>query len=255
MDTVPPIGLGTMGIDDPATIATAIELGYRHLDTAQIYGNEDVVGEGIARSDVDREELFVATKVWADRLGVEDVRPSVEESLNELGIEHVDLLYVHRPIETYEPTQTLPAFDALVDDGLIDHVGLSNFSPAELDEAREILDRPVFAHQVELHPLFQSPGLVTYAQVHDHVLVAYSPLIAGRADEIPALREIAEDHDITPTQASLAWVLSKESVVAIPKASSQEHLEANLDVTGVKLSAKEIQRIDNLERQEELFPE
>lgn len=253
MNRLPSIGLGTAGIDDPETIATALELGYRHLDTAQVYGTETAVREGIARSDVDPADVTIATKVWTDKLGAEDVRPSVEESLENLGVDSVDLLYVHWPRGDYEPTETLPEFDALVEDGLVEHVGLSNFTPDELDEARDVLAQPVYAHQVERHPLFQSSELVAYAQEHDHTFVAYAPSMAGRADELPELREIAENHGVTPTEISLAWVLSDESVVAIPRSSDEDHLRTNLEAANIDLTDDEVARIDAIDREEELY--
>jgi 2,5-diketo-D-gluconate reductase B len=126
---LPPVGLGTMGIDDPDVVATALEMGYRHLDTAQVYDNEAVVGEGLARADVDREDVVVATKVWADDCGPDDVRPSTEASLDRLGLEYVDLLYVHRPYEPYTPEGTMPAFADLVDEGLVRHVSTTGWWP------------------------------------------------------------------------------------------------------------------------------
>jgi 2,5-diketo-D-gluconate reductase B len=249
---LPPIGLGTMAIEDPETIARAIDLGYRHLDTAQIYENEDVVGEGIARADVPREELVVATKVWADSLAPEDVRRTTEESLDRLGLDSVELLYVHRPIEAYEPESTLPAFDALREEGLIDEVGVSNFTSEQLDEARSILESPIAAHQVEMHPLYRQPELREYAREAGHTLVAYSPLAQGAVFDLPELEEIAEKHDATPAQVSLAW-LASEGVVTIPKASSDEHLEANLAAADLELDEEDVERIESIDREEKLF--
>ncbi|WP_255170893.1 aldo/keto reductase [Natrononativus amylolyticus] len=246
-----------MGIDDSGVVATALEVGYRHLDTAQIYGNEAVVGEGIDRADVPCEEVVVATKVWADSLAPADVRRTTEESLERLGLDRVDLLYVHRPIETYEPTETLPAFDDLVAGGLAGHVGLSNFSSADLETARGVLEAPVAAHQVEFHPLFRPVDLLADARERGYPLVAYSPLAGGRAGEIDELVAVAERHDTTPEAVSLAWLLTKERVVPIPKASSRAHLEANLAAVDLadELEPAEIERIDAIDRTEELFPE
>ncbi|WP_276254512.1 aldo/keto reductase [Halomontanus rarus] len=253
--TLPPVGLGTMGIDDPDVVATALEVGYRHLDTAQIYDNESVVGEGLARSDRPREELTVATKVWADSLEPDAVRETTAESLERLGLETVDLLYVHRPIETYEPERTLPAFDELRKKGTIDHVGLSNFSVAELKAAREILESPIAAHQVEYHPLFQPTELLEHAREHDYQLVAYSPLAAGRLEEVDAVVAVAQKHDTSPEAVSLAWLCAKDNLVTIPKASSRAHLEANLAALELDLDAEDRERIDGIEREVEIFPE
>jgi len=251
----PPVGLGTMGIDDPDVIETAIDLGYRHLDTAQIYENEAVVGEAIAASDVPRKELLVATKLWVTDLGADDVGRSARESLDRLGLDYVDVLYVHRPRGAYDPAGTLPALDALVEEGLVRGIGLSNFSVDDLETAREHLETPVAAHQVEHHPLFWRPELVADAREHGHPLVAYAPLASGKAFDLPAVREAAEAHGVSPAGVCLAWVLSREGVVAVPKASSERHLRGNLETADLRLSDAEIARIDAIEREEELFPE
>ncbi|SDJ39038.1 aldo/keto reductase [Natronorubrum texcoconense] len=256
---LPSVGLGTMGIDDPAVIETALELGYRHLDTAQIYENEAVVGEGLARAlesnVVDRDDVTVATKVWADSLAPEDVRRTTCESLERLGLETVDLLYVHRPIDTYDPETTLPAFDDLVADGLVGHVGVSNFTVDELERARGILDSPIAAHQAEYHPLFQSEELLEQAREHGSPLVGYAPLSGGRVRDVEAVASVAAKHETTPEAVAIAWLVAKEGVVTIPKASSRSHLAANLEAVELELESEDIGRIDALEREEELFPE
>jgi len=252
---LPPVGLGTMGIDDPDVVATALGLGYRHLDTAQIYDNEAVVGEGLARADVDREEVVVATKVWADNCAYDDAIETTLASLDRLGLEAVDLLYVHRPYEPYAPDETMPALDELVDRDRVHHVGVSNFTPAQLREAADALDAPLAAHQVERHPLFPNRELVELADERDHRLVAYSPLVAGRADGVPELVDLAEAHDTTPEAVALAWAIDPPGTVAIPKASSRDHLAANLAAADLALDGAEIDRIGGIERREELFPE
>ncbi|MFB6137231.1 MAG: aldo/keto reductase [Halobacteriaceae archaeon] len=254
METLPPIGLGTMGIEEPEPITTGIEVGYRHLDTAQLYGNEAAVGEGIEASDVPREDLFVATKLWYDTLEYDAVLAATEESKERLGLDTIDLLYVHRPVAEYDPEETLAAFDLLRERGDIRHVGLSNFTVAEMAEAREHLDAPVFAHQIELHPLYYTPELVAEAREHDTHVVAYSPLASARAHEIDAVVEVAEAHGATPEQVSLAWLLEK-GVHPIPKASSREHQESNFAATELDLTEAEVERIDAIEREYEIYPE
>lgn len=255
---LPPIGLGTMGIDDPDPIATALDVGYRHLDTARIYDNEAVVGEGLVASDVAREDVVVATKLWVDDLAPDDVRPAARESADRLGVDRVDLLYVHRPYEPYDPADTLGALATLRDDGLVDAVGVSNFEPAELDAAIDVLDGhgiPLAAHQTELHPLYHRPELLEHAREHGYAVVAYSPLAGGRVREVDAVVEIAERRDATPEAVSLAWVRSKEPVVAVPKASSEAHLRANLAAAELHLEPEEVAAIDAVERELELYPE
>ncbi|WP_418286622.1 aldo/keto reductase [Halorubrum sp. DTA46] len=256
---LPSVGLGTMGIDDPEPIATALGVGYRHLDTARIYDNEGVVGDGLAAGldeyDVSREDVTVATKLWIDDLGADDVRPTARESADLLGVETLDLLYVHRPRGAYDPETTLPALDRLVVDGLVDRVGVSNFAIDDLDRALDVLDAPLAAHQTELHPLFYKPELLDHAREHGYTVVAYSPLAGGRVGEIDAVVDAAEAHDTTPEAVAIAWATAKESVVTIPKASSERHLRANLAAADLELSPAETAAIDAVEREEELFPE
>jgi len=252
---LPPVGLGTMGNGDPESIAAAIEMGYRHLDTAQIYDNEAVVGEGIAAADVPREDLTVATKLWVDSLAGEDVRESAEASLDRLGLDSVDLLYVHRPRGAYDPETTLPAMDDLVADGLTEHVGVSNFLPDQLDRAREILDAPIAANQVELHPYYRNEPVLAGAREHGYPVVAYSPLIGGDAFDDEVLTDIAAKHDTSAAAVSIAWVLSHENVVTIPKAGSRDHQRANFEAQHLDLDDEDVARIDAIDRERELYPE
>lgn len=255
METLQPVGLGTMGIEDPETIVTAVDMGYRHLDTAQIYDNEDVVGRGVDRSSIDRESLFVATKVWVDKLDPAAVATSTEESLDRLGMDYVDLLYVHRPRGEYDPETTLPAFEQLQQEGTIEHVGVSNFTVPQLAAAREHLDGPIFANQVEYHPLYQPEDALADAQDHDYYLVAYSPLANGRAGDIPEVVAIAEKHDVTPETVCIAWLTAKDNLVTIPKASSEAHLRANREAADLELDPEDHTTIDSIEREDEIFPE
>jgi 2,5-diketo-D-gluconate reductase B len=253
--TLPPVGLGTMGIDEPEPIAAALEVGYRHLDTARIYGNEAVVGAGLAASDVDRAAVTIATKLWIDALAGDDVGPAARESADRLGVDRLDLLYVHRPRGAYDPDATLPAMDRLVDAGVVDAVGVSNFEIDDLERARGVLDAPIAAHQTELHPLQYRPEILEHAREHDYPVVAYSPLAGGRVAEVDAVREVAARHGTTPEAVAIAWATAKEPVVAIPKASTERHLRANLAAADLELAPEDVAAIDAVEREEELYPE
>jgi 2,5-diketo-D-gluconate reductase B len=256
---LPPVGLGTMGIDDPDAVATALALGYRHLDTARIYDNEAVVGEGLAaglaEAGFDREDVTVATKLWIDDLAADAVGPAARESAGRLGVDAIDLLYVHRPRGDYDPEATLPALDRLVDEGLVGGVGVSNFELPDLDRAVDVLGRAPAAHQTELHPLYYKPELLDHAREHGYPVVAYSPLAGGRAREVDAVVDAAEAHGTTPEAVAIAWATAKEPVVAIPKASSEAHLRANLAAADLELTDAEAAAIDAVEREAELFPE
>jgi 2,5-diketo-D-gluconate reductase B len=248
---LPPVGLGTMGIDRASVVSAAIDAGYRHVDTAQIYDNEAVVGAAIAGAD--RADLTVATKLWTDSLAADAVRPGTEASLDRLGLDYVDLLYVHRPRGGYDPETTLPALEAVREAGLTTHLGLSNFSVDQLRTAAEYVD--IDAHQVEFHPFFRADGVLDHARRHGYPLVAYSPLAGGRVFEDPTIQAIAEEHDTTPAAVAIAWVTSYDPVVTIPKASSREHLAANLAAADLELDADDIARIEAIDREEELFPD
>ncbi|MEZ3117511.1 aldo/keto reductase [Halobaculum sp. MBLA0147] len=251
---LPPVGLGTMGVDDPTVVREALAAGYRHLDTAQIYENETVVGAGLAASDVPRESVTVATKLWIDALRDDAVRPSTERSLDRLELDAVDLLYVHRPRGEYDPETTLPAVEAVRRAGLTAAVGLSNFDPDQLAVAHDHLDE-IAAHQVEFHPYWGDERLLADAREHGYPIVAYSPLAGGEVLSDPVIREIADTRDTSPAAVSIAWVCSHDPVVTIPKASSPAHLRANLAAAELELSDAEIERIDGIEREVELFPE
>ncbi len=253
-DTFDRLGYGTYKLTDPAEcvsgVTHAIETGYRHVDTAQMYDNEAYVGEAIADAPVDREDLFIATKLDTDNLGYDDAVATAKESRDRLGVDAIDLLYVHWPINTYDPDETLPALDHLVDEGVVERIGLSNFRPDQLETAMDRLDADLFAHQVECHPLCPQGTLREYAVEHDHWLVAYSPIARNRVAEVDVLQEIAAKHDATPAAVSLAWLLSKERVAPIPKAASHEHVAANWAARDLELDPEDLDRIDAIEHRE-----
>jgi 2,5-diketo-D-gluconate reductase B len=251
----PAMGLGTSGNKDPETcrrtVAEALEMGYRHVDTAQMYDNEEPVGEGIADADVDREEVLLATKVHPSNLAYEDAKNTARESLDRLGVDAVDLLYVHWPMRAYEPEESLRAMNELHEEGLARHVGLSNFTPDLLAEARELLEVPVAAHQVECHPLLPQEELRADAREHGHPLVAYCPL--GRAQlEHPVLDELAEKHGVSPPVVSLLWCLAQDVVVPIPKATG-DHVRENWEAQDVELDAEDLERLDAIEQRQRII--
>ncbi len=247
---LPALGLGTWENEDPEacteSVRAALEMGYRHVDTAQAYGNEESVGEGIARADVDREDVFLATKVWNENLAYDDVIESTHQSLEKLGVDYVDLLYIHWPAGEYDPEETFDALGELVEEGSVGNVGVSNFEPEQLDEAREASDVDIFANQVECHPLLPQETLREYADEHDVTLVAYSPLARGEVFEVPQLQEIAEKHDASEAQVSLAWLREKD-IPAIPKATGEEHIRDNWESLSLDLDAEDVETIDGID--------
>ncbi|CQR52434.1 MULTISPECIES: aldo/keto reductase [Haloferax] len=256
--SLPQLGLGTWQNTDPETcresVRTALEMGYRHVDTAQYYGNEAAVGDGIEAADVPREEIFVASKVHAEKFGLayDEVIEGLAATLDRLGLEYLDLLYVHWPVGNYDSAETLPAFDELVGRGRINHVGVCNFDIDLLEEAIEQLETPLFAHQVETHPLLQQGDLIAHAETRGYRHVAYSPLARGTVFDIPEVVEIADKHGVSPAQVSLAWLLSKNPVSVIPKATSEPHLRDNVDALSLDLDDRDIERIDAIGRTDRL---
>jgi diketogulonate reductase-like aldo/keto reductase len=256
---IPRLGFGTYRLTDPercaSAVRTALETGYRHVDTAEYYENEASVGEGIATSDVDRSDVFLASKVWRDRLAHDDFLESARERVDLLGVDALDLLYVHWPMDAYDPEETLPALLEARDEGLTHGIGLSNFTPAQLDEAIDHLGEAPAAHQVEMHPLLQQADLRAHADRHGYQLVAYAPIARNAVADVPEIRDVAAKHDVTPAQVSLAWVLAK-GVVPIPKAGTPAHIRENYAALDLTLDGEDVARIDGIEREERVvdFP-
>ena len=198
---MPRIGQGTWPVTDRETcvrmVQSGLDAGYRHVDTARMYDNEAHVGEAIETSEVPREEVFVATKLVGSNLSYDRVLESTKESLDRLRLDTIDLLYVHFPREDYDPTETLPALDEAVDRGLVDHVGLSNFTPAYPDEALDVLEHDLYAHQAEMHPLLHQRELRAYAREHGHRFVAHTPLARSEVFDVPLLSEIADGYGVS----------------------------------------------------------
>lgn len=256
MIDIPKLGLGTWQNTDPEectnSVKTALEMGYEHIDTAQIYENEEEVGQGLEKADVDRENYFLASKVWNDQLNPEDVKASTKKSIEKLGVDYVDLMYIHWPADEYSPQETLKAFKELIHSGEIKNIGVSNFKPQQLDKAMEIAPKHIIANQVEMHPLLQQEELLEKCREHDIKLVAYSPLARGEVFNVPEIQEVADRHGVSEAQVSLAWLMEKDNVVAIPKASSEEHIRDNFEALDLELDEEAVAKIDSIEREERM---
>ena len=245
---VPALGFGTWQLEgDEAydAVRTALDVGYRHIDTAQAYGNETQIGRALADSGLDRDEVFVTTKVWKDVAQPSEVRTSTEESLQRLGTDHVDLLLLHWPSDAAPLEATLEAMTELVDEHKTRHLGVSNFPSQPLERAVELA--PIVTDQVEHHPYLAIDAIEDVANEHDLFVTAYSPLARGRVTEDAVLREIADTHDRTPPQIVLAWLLQR-GVCAIPKSRSPERIAANHEALEIELSQDELDRITTLDR-------
>lgn len=245
---VPALGFGTWQLEGRECregVEHALSLGYRHIDTAQAYQNENLVGEAIDASSVSRDDVFLTTKVWRTQAAADDVVSSTEESLRKLKTDYVDLLLIHWPVDDVPFEETLEAMNELRESGKARHIGVSNYTPPQFRTAIEAA--PVATNQVEYHPYLGQEDLLEIVDAHDLMLTAYSPLARGRVLEDETLTEIGRSHDKSPAQVALRWLVQQDRVSAIPKAASADHREANLEIFDFELSDDEMARIDDLE--------
>ena len=260
--SIPALGFGTWQLNgDEAKdgVAHALALGYRHVDTAQVYENEAEVGAGLAAAEVPRADVFLTTKVWRSNLAPDALAPSVDESLGKLGTDYVDLLLIHWPSDTVPLVDTLGALGRVREAGKARLVGVSNFPAGMLRQALEI-DPEIATDQVEYHPFLGQDRLLEAvrhpardgASQRGLVLTAYSPLAQGDVLRDGTVREIADAHGAGPAQVALAWLLGQDRVVAIPKASSAEHRASNLAAADLTLTDEERARLDALPKDRRL---
>lgn len=235
---MPAIGLGTWpmtGADCTRAVRQALELGYRHIDTATAYDNEAAVGQALREAAVPREQVHLTTKVWWDRLAPAAMRQSLEDSLRALGTEQVDLFYIHWPGKDWDLARSIESLVALRDEGKARCIGVANFPLGLLRQVVEKLGAPLSAIQVEYHVLLDQQPLLDFARQHDLTLTAYSPLARGQAAEQAAIGQIAAKHGVLPSQVALKWLLDQDGVAVIPKASSRDNQLANLAALDVPL--------------------
>ena len=251
---VPALGLGTWplrGNECRDAVLDAIEIGYRHIDTAQSYKNEAAVGAAVIESGLPREDVFVTTKTDVKNTIPSRVRASTEASLRRLGLEYVDLLLIHWPSADVEPEATLDVMLELQREGRVRHLGVSNFPPSYLKRA--IAHAPILCNQVEYHPLLSQAELLEICREHDVMLTAFSPLAKGEVLQQDVIRDIAESYHKTPAQVALRWLIQQDVVGAVPKAASHEHRVQNLDISDFHLTGEEIERIDRLPKDRRLL--
>ncbi|WP_430431989.1 aldo/keto reductase [Oceanicaulis sp.] len=246
---IPKLGFGTWQLEDEdATrgVAHALKTGYRHIDTAQIYGNEKEVGAGLHQAGVPREDIFLTTKVWRDKFKDGDLQASVKESLDKLKTDYVDLLLLHWPVPEVPLDETMQAMNDVVDSGLVTHIGVSNFTVDLLDEARAHSNAPLAVNQVEYHPFLDQSAVLNACRSAGLSMTAYSPIGQGKVFEDEVIKEIASKHGVSPAQIALRWLVDQDSVVAIPRSSSEAHIESNFKISEIDLSEEETGRIDAL---------
>jgi 2,5-diketo-D-gluconate reductase B len=223
------------GDDCRAAVESALGLGYRHIDTAEMYGNEDAIGAAIAASRVARGDLHVTTKVWNENLAPDAIRRAFDASLKKLGLDHVDLYLVHWPAKNMNLPAMFETLLRLKQEGRTRAIGVANFNIALLKTVVEEIKAPIACNQVEYHVMLDQAPLCKYLVAKSIPLVAYCPLAQGRAASDETLMAIGRKHNASAAQVALKWLLDQDGVAAIPKASRAESQQANLDALKLTL--------------------
>ena len=250
---MPYLGLGTMGIHDAETIAFAIDAGYRLLDTAMIYKNEGAVGEGVRRSSVERENLFITSKVWNTDQGYDTALQAFDDSLQRLGTDYLDLYLVHWPTAG-KYTETWRALETLYTGGRVKAIGVSNFMRHHLEDLLSGAEVVPMVNQMEFHPYLVQQDQVDFNAENGILYQAWSPLMSGQVVTVKQLRRLAGEYGRTIAQIVLRWSLQK-GVLSIPKASSRERIMENAALFDFTLTEEDIALIDALDRGQRVGPD
>jgi 2,5-diketo-D-gluconate reductase B len=247
--SLPRLGLGTFRMQGEvcrAAVESALGLGYRHIDTAEMYGNEEAIGEAIAASGVARKDLHVTTKVWNENLAPDAMRRAFDTSLKKLRLDQIDLYLVHWPAPKMNLPMMFETLMKLKQEGRTRAIGVANFNIALLKTVVEEIKAPIACNQVEYHVMLDQTPLRRYMATKSLPLVAYCPVAQGRAATNPTLMAIGRKHGASGAQVALKWLLDQDGVAAIPKASRAESQKANLDALHVGLDDEDLQAIAGL---------
>ena len=247
---IPALGFGTYklsGNECVDAVRDAIEVGYRHIDTAVMYGNEAETGEGMRQSGVPRHDLFVTTKLWPDSLTPDSIRETVSGSLTYLKTDYIDLLLIHWPNPRIPLEDSLGTMDKLRQEGKIRFLGVSNFNVAWMEKV-EKTGIPVITNQVEYHVLLDQDKLLSWLRDKGMFLTAYSPLAKGRLVYHPVLQEIGKKHGKNASQIALRWLIQQDQVATVPKASTPEKRRKNLAIFDFELDPEDLKSIARLDK-------
>jgi len=246
---IPALGFGTWqlkGSECAAAVQKALETGYRHIDTAQVYENEAEVGDGIEAHGIGREDFFLTTKVWRNHFAEGDVLESVNESLRKLRTDYVDLLLIHWPFPETPVKQMVEALMEVKKAGKARHIGVSNFTVDQMKEASDVSNDEIVCNQVEYHPYLSQKPVLDFVRQNNMFLTAYSPIARGGVVEDAAIKEIGLKHGKNPVQVTLRWLIQQERVAAIPKAASENHMKSNFEIFDFELSQEEMDKVSAL---------
>lgn len=247
--TIPVIGFGTWNIGGDIcarSVEEALKVGYRHVDTASGYGNEDVVGGAIRASGVPRDDIFLTTKVSPENLADDDFQRSADRSIELLGVDQVDLLLIHWPSKTIPMADTIRSLNKAKERGVTRHIGVSNFTVALLEEAWAATDAPLVTNQCEYHPYLNQDKVLEACRAKGMFFTAYSPLAREVVLGDEVIGRIAAKHGVTPAQVILRWDIQQDRVVPIPKSSNPERIANNFDVFSFSLDDDEMAAITEL---------
>lgn len=260
--SMPVIGLGTfeqlpnrerrdnrVGAD---TIARALRNGFRHIDSAIYYETHDEIRRALLETGVPRADVFITTKVYRDKLAYDDVLSECERSLQELGTDYLDLYLAHWPNNDIPMADTFRAMGRLLEEGIVQDIGVANFTRPNLRKALDATQTPIAINQVEYHPLLNQQALLAFCTEHGIQLTAYAPIAQARVLHEPVLQDIGTRLGKSPVQVSLRWLVQK-GLSAVPKASSDAHLAANLDLFDWELSGADMRAIDTMGKNERFF--
>ena len=249
---IPALGFGTFRMPGPEVleiVPKAIQLGFRHVDTAQIYGNEAEVGTAIQQSGVARNEIFLTTKVWPEKYARSSFAQSVDESLQKLKTDHVDLLLLHWPRGSTVPLEEqIEGLNAAVKAGKTRHIGISNFNTQEMREASRLSDAPLVTNQIEYHPYIDQSKVLQTARDLGQSITAYYAMADGRVPKEPVLNDIGSRHRKTAAQVVLRWLIQQDGVITLSKTSTEARLAENFGIFDFELSPEEMQAIHALAR-------
>ena len=247
---IPILGFGTMTLKEDQCVQlveASLKLGYRHLDTAQMYGNEREVGSGMRGSGLKREDILLTTKVWFTQLASGDFERSVDESLERLALPWVDLLMIHWPNAQVPLSESIAALCKMKKAGLTKHVGVANFNVAMIEEAVKLASQPIAVLQIETHPYLGQSKVIAAARRYGMAVVGYCPLARGKVLAEAVLQRIGKAHGKTPAQVALRF-LEQQQIIPIPRTSKRERLAENLGSLDLKLSEAEMAEIAKLQR-------
>ncbi|MGL4972767.1 MAG: aldo/keto reductase [Culicoidibacterales bacterium] len=256
--TIPQLGFGTFKVDDGQqvidSVREALQVGYRHIDTAAVYGNEAGVGQGIKESGVPREEIFLTSKVWNSEQGYEATLAAFADTLAKLDTDYLDLYLIHWPKTTAKTAATWKAMEELYAAGKIRAIGVSNFKEHHLTALFETANVKPMVNQVELHPQLAQPELVAFCQAHEIAIEAWGPLMQGKIFEIDLFQTLATKYEKSIAQIAIRWHLQK-GFIPMPKSITPSRIASNFDVFDFELSAEDMCAIDGLNTGERIGPD